>query len=187
MEEWCKDYIQDFDIEFDIDYDIGNVIFSMRPDTGGRIWPEKIFSRIDPERMFARHGGLRWYVLYLLSNGPKRGIDIMEEMEKRSWGYWRPSPGSIYPLLKSLEGEGLIRKNNDGYELTDEGKEVMGINKSQEHSEGRYSERIERAINDIESNLEYLEDAKGEISPYREKMKKLEERLAALNKSTGSE
>lgn len=159
----------------------------MGPDSGARIWPEKLFSRIDPERMFARHGGLRWYVLYLLSNGEKRGIDIMEEMEKRSWGYWRPSPGSIYPLLKSLEQEGLIRKGETGYLLTDEGREVMGLNKTDESKKEKSSERVNKALSDIESYVEYLEETRDDLGEYQERLKDLTQRLMNLMNSKSME
>jgi DNA-binding PadR family transcriptional regulator len=32
----------------------------------------------------------------------------MQEIESRSGGLWRPSPGSIYPVLQQLEDEGLV-------------------------------------------------------------------------------
>jgi DNA-binding PadR family transcriptional regulator len=36
------------------------------------------------------------------------GTEIMEHLNERSHGDWRPSPGSIYPLLSSLEEDGII-------------------------------------------------------------------------------
>jgi DNA-binding PadR family transcriptional regulator len=36
------------------------------------------------------------------------GYEMIQEIERRSRGYWRPSPGSVYPTLQALEGEGLI-------------------------------------------------------------------------------
>ena len=53
----------------------------------------------------------------------------MQEIEDRSEGAWRPSPGSVYPLLSQLEDEGLIRgEEHDGrkvLELTDEGRAAI--------------------------------------------------------------
>jgi DNA-binding PadR family transcriptional regulator len=50
----------------------------------------------------------------------------MQEVEERSEGVWRPSPGSVYPALQQLEDEGLIRSEEiDGrklYAITDEGR-----------------------------------------------------------------
>ena len=50
----------------------------------------------------------------------------MQELEQRSGGLWRPSPGSVYPALSQLEDEGLIRSRDaDGgkvFELTEAGQ-----------------------------------------------------------------
>ncbi len=44
----------------------------------------------------------------LLSKRDLTGTQVMEILENRSQGMWRPSPGSIYPLLNSMEEQGLI-------------------------------------------------------------------------------
>ena len=44
---------------------------------------------------------------------PRNGYQIMQEVEERSDGVWRPSPGSVYPALQQLEDEGLIRSRGD--------------------------------------------------------------------------
>jgi DNA-binding PadR family transcriptional regulator len=50
----------------------------------------------------------------------------MQEIERRSGGAWRPSPGSVYPALQQLEDEGLVRAEESGgrrlFHLTDEGR-----------------------------------------------------------------
>ena len=73
-----------------------------------------------------RRGDVRAAVLVLLDEGPMTGYALMAEIERRSEGAWRPSPGSVYPTLALLEDEGLIRPQpGDGrtpYELTDDGK-----------------------------------------------------------------
>jgi DNA-binding PadR family transcriptional regulator len=57
------------------------------------------------------------------------GYDIIQELEARSGGAWRPSPGSIYPTLQMLEDEGLVTsEDRDGkrvFSLTDAGKAEM--------------------------------------------------------------
>src|SRR5499427_10192462 len=71
----------------------------------------------------ARRGDVRAAALLLLAEGPLNGYQIMQEIEKRSDGVWRPSPGSVYPALAQLEDEGLVRTQADGdrrsYVLTD--------------------------------------------------------------------
>lgn len=155
---------------------------TVKTDHSSRIWRERFFNRMDPERMFARHGGLRWYVLYLLSSGEKRGVDIMEEMEKRSLGYWRPSPGSIYPLLKTLEQEGLIRKGESGYVLTDEGRETIGLDKTGKSRSVASGERAERAVSDIESYIDYLEETHDDLAEHQERLDNIAKRLMEISR-----
>jgi DNA-binding PadR family transcriptional regulator len=62
----------------------------------------------------------------LLAEGPRNGYQLMQEIEARSNGMWRPSAGSIYPALAQLEDEGLLRgEEQDGkrtFVLTDTGR-----------------------------------------------------------------
>ena len=53
-------------------------------------------------------GFLRLLIARLLRSRELTGTQIMEVLEERSKGQWRPSPGSIYPMLSSLEDEELI-------------------------------------------------------------------------------
>ena len=75
----------------------------------------------------ARRGDVRVAALLLLAEGPLNGYQIMQEIEKRSDGLWRPSPGSVYPALAQLEDEGLVRTEQAGdrrtYVLTDAGRQ----------------------------------------------------------------
>ncbi len=61
-----------------------------------------------------RRGFLRPYIINTLKSSPKNGAEIMSELEIMSKGYWRPSPGSVYPILHSLENEGIIKKGENG-------------------------------------------------------------------------
>jgi DNA-binding PadR family transcriptional regulator len=78
----------------------------------------------------ARRGDIRTAALLLLNEEPRNGYQIMQEVEERSDGAWRPSPGSVYPALQQLEDEGLIRsQDSDGrklFALTDEGRANVG-------------------------------------------------------------
>src|SRR5919112_527458 len=55
-----------------------------------------------------RRGDVRAALLVLLDEQPHSGYSLMEELERRSSGARRPSPGSVYPTLQQLEDEGLI-------------------------------------------------------------------------------
>jgi len=90
-----------------------------------------------PFRHMMRHmamvpkGFLRYEVLRLLDEKPMSGSELMAEIERQTDGRWRPSPGSIYPLLAWLQDKGHI-KEADGqeagvkrYALTESGKALL--------------------------------------------------------------
>ena len=76
-----------------------------------------------------RRGDVRTALLLLLAEEPRNGYQLMQTIEERSDGRWRPSPGSVYPTLAQLEDEGLIRATEvDGqkvFEITDTGRAVI--------------------------------------------------------------
>jgi DNA-binding PadR family transcriptional regulator len=73
-------------------------------------------------------GLLRFLVLRLLSEKPMSGVEIVEEVERETGGKWKPSSGSIYPLLAWLQDKGYTNESTTGEDgmkrhiLTDEGK-----------------------------------------------------------------
>jgi DNA-binding PadR family transcriptional regulator len=75
---------------------------------------------------------MRLATLLLLADEPRNGYQLMQAIEDRTAGRWRPSPGSVYPTLAQLEDEGLIRAvEREGtklFELTDQGTEhIAGL------------------------------------------------------------
>jgi PadR family transcriptional regulator len=58
--------------------------------------------------------GLRNFVLAILQRAPRNGAEIMNDMEVMTHGWWRPSPGSVYPLLEEMVQEGTLQKREDG-------------------------------------------------------------------------
>ena len=73
-----------------------------------------------------RRGILRTWVFIMLQQEPRNGAEIMNQIELISQGNWRPSPGSIYPLLDQLCKEESISKREDGkYEITEKGKKEL--------------------------------------------------------------
>jgi DNA-binding PadR family transcriptional regulator len=79
-----------------------------------------------PRGSRARRGDVRAALLVLLAEEPRNGYGLMQEIEARSNGAWRPSPGSVYPALSQLEDEGLVRAQEGGgrklFDLTEEGR-----------------------------------------------------------------
>ncbi|MCW3990809.1 MAG: PadR family transcriptional regulator [Candidatus Bathyarchaeota archaeon] len=77
-------------------------------------------------RIGVPRGLLRHLSFQFLSEGPVSGSEIVDRIEE--YTDWRPSPGSIYPLLSHMQEVGLIRVHEDQdptlkrFELTEEGR-----------------------------------------------------------------
>ncbi|WP_026360997.1 PadR family transcriptional regulator [Amycolatopsis nigrescens] len=73
-----------------------------------------------------RRGDVRSAILTLLAEQPRHGYEIISEIAERSGGFWKPSPGSVYPTLQLLADEGLVTSTEDGgkrlFELTETGR-----------------------------------------------------------------
>jgi len=100
-------------------------------DINGDIMPIPSFKHWMRHLAAVPKGFLRYQVLELLSEKPLSGSEIMDEIEKRTDGLWRPSPGSVYPLLAWLQDNGYIRESPNGeggikrYMLTDSGRQLL--------------------------------------------------------------
>ena len=76
-------------------------------------------------------GFIRHRVLESLGTRPMSGSEIIEEIERTTDGLWKPSPGSIYPLLAWLQDKGYVKElqtDQNGlkrYELTQDGKKLL--------------------------------------------------------------
>lgn len=76
-------------------------------------------------------GFLRYHVLRLLKEKPMSGSEIMDAIERETHGFWKPSPGSIYPLLAWLQDNGYIREvpSEEGgvrrYTITEQGLKLL--------------------------------------------------------------
>jgi DNA-binding PadR family transcriptional regulator len=101
-----------------------------------------------------------------------------------SQGWWRPSPGSVYPMLEEMVQDGLIKKREDGrYELTSKAKDEdewpFGS-----HFTGPRS--VEAMLNEISGYISYFEDLtkadRTKLASYSDKIKTITERLLALVK-----
>lgn len=78
----------------------------------------------------------------MLSEKSMSGAEIIREVEENTGGRWRPSPGSVYPLLSWLLDSGYTREIADTdagvrrYELTDQGKKLL-----EEHEQQREQDK----------------------------------------------
>lgn len=100
---------------------------------GGHEGPMRGSLRRDLRRQ--RRGDVRAAVLVLLDEKPSNGYQLIQELTERSNETWRPSPGSIYPVLQQLEDEGLIEASTLGtgrtYVLTDAGRQLVNEQREQ--------------------------------------------------------
>jgi DNA-binding PadR family transcriptional regulator len=55
-------------------------------------------------------GLLRFLVLKMLSEKPMAGFEIVDQIEAQTNGRWKPSPGSIYPLMAWMLKKGLTEE-----------------------------------------------------------------------------
>lgn len=129
---------------------------------------------------FRGYGGLKLLVLYILSEGPKTGAELMDTIDLMSHGHWKPSPGSMYPLLsKAVEYNLIIKREDRTYELTDAGLEEISMFKTEESEK---TGSIESILTDIDSNLSYLEDLSGEkLAPYVEMLERIGMKIYRIN------
>ena len=71
-------------------------------------------------------GDVRSAILSLLAERPMHGYQIIQQIEERSGGAWKPSPGSVYPTLQLLTDEGAVEVEEQGgrktYSLTEAGR-----------------------------------------------------------------
>jgi DNA-binding PadR family transcriptional regulator len=57
----------------------------------------------------AQKGYIRMGVLILLNKKPSHGYEIMKEINSRTKGFWQPTAGGVYPILRDLEKSGYIK------------------------------------------------------------------------------
>ncbi len=84
---------------------------------------------------FLEHGDLRFIVLALIAEQPRHGYELIKELEDRTGGAYRPSPGVIYPTLALLEDEGFIAPSAGEttrklFAATDAGREALAANQA---------------------------------------------------------
>lgn len=90
-------------------------------------------------------GLLKLWMLKVISEGAASGYDIIKKVGKLTGK--KPSTGTVYPSLKSMQNKGWIvgkkMGNKNVYEITDSGREVV---KSHDAMKDYYSEKIHESI-----------------------------------------
>jgi len=121
-------------------------------------------------------------VVSLISSSPKNGVEIIDGVEAMTRGWWRPSPGSVYPLLERMAEEGTIRKRDDGrYELTAKANAELEVSFGPRFRSPRTGEQAVLELQSLISLVEDLIKVKPEELPLqRDKLRDLARRLDEL-------
>ena len=164
-------------------------------------------------------GGLRVWILSVLSEGAKNGVEIAEDiqlkhqklhevnfmdMNKRFENMhnikfpdnqtleehlsWRPSNGSLYPMLKKMVSEDLIIKDANGkYSLTEQGNNTTYklFGNLLKDSYVDYNKiTIKKAITELNGYISILEDFKPKkLTEHRNEIISLYERFEEIYNS----
>jgi DNA-binding PadR family transcriptional regulator len=110
-----------------------------------------------------RNGILTMYLLHSLQKQPKSGYEIISEIKQKTEGTWIPSKGTIYPLLKHLEKDGLIKvkttekRSKNIFKITPKGKKlVLNTKKQREIMMKKFMKYRNLIIDMIEEDSEIL-------------------------------
>jgi DNA-binding PadR family transcriptional regulator len=117
-----------------------------------------------------RRANVREAILALLVERPMHGYEMIQEIERRSRGTWRPSPGSVYPTLQLLEDEGMIvaeavEGGRRRFSLTEAGRTAAQgatgepVRAPWEH----FSEEFGESVLDVRAAIHGIMQAMGEV------------------------
>ena len=100
-------------------------------------------------RPLGRRGMITPNVLKALEEKPMHGYEIIQHFEQKSFGFWKPSPGSIYPILQELDDQGMVSSHEEGdkriYELTKAGRaSLKNLKFPWGYGSGGFGQRIRR-------------------------------------------
>lgn len=83
---------------------------------------DRFFGPLRRQSSFQK-GDLKYILLDLIKDKSRHGYEIIRELEDQSQGFYKPSPGVIYPTLQMLEEMGYASSTEQ------EGKKVYSITK----------------------------------------------------------
>ncbi|GAA1812587.1 helix-turn-helix transcriptional regulator [Planosporangium flavigriseum] len=115
-----------------------------------------------------RRANVREAILTLLTERSMHGYEMIQEIERRSRGTWRPSPGSVYPTLQLLEDEGLIAPaaaegGRKRYNLTESGQASQGGDDAARAPWEQFSEEYGESVLDTRAAIHGVMQAVGEV------------------------
>jgi DNA-binding PadR family transcriptional regulator len=104
------------------------------------------------------HGHLRLYLLNLLDESSMHGYELIQALDERFGGTYKPSAGTIYPRLAKLEAEGLVTKTADGrkstYAITAAGRSELEARRSElDAIETDVTDSVRRLANEVRASV----------------------------------
>ncbi len=114
-----------------------------------------------PHRRPLAHGDLSLLILSLIQDTPRHGYDLITQIETKTAGAYKPSPGVIYPALEVLQDMGHVEIVPNGskkvYHITAEGKATLT---EAENDLARISDKLDRlAAPSVRAAVHRLHDA----------------------------
>jgi len=82
------------------------------------------------------HGDLRLLILSLIAETPRHGYDLIQEIETRTGGAYKPSPGVMYPALEIIQDLGWAEVR------TEDGKKTFHITPAGQAELSREAETV---------------------------------------------
>lgn len=143
----------------------------------------------------AQKGYIRIGVLILLNKKPAHGYEIMKEIDNRSKGFWQPTPGGVYPILRDLEKSGYIKgewqtHNNRRlkvYKITEPGGFIIkrAIVKQAEISAniGNLFQEFARDVLNVEVTTNPMSQMRSLFKPFLEEKTDLGQNLKTLERN----
>ena len=119
----------------------------------------------------------------LLSRGPETGYSIIQKIDERTDGAWRPGPGTMYPTLKGLVSDGFVRvargslSGRKEYVMTAEGLRTLKEMRERIAGLGRKERVIARLFSDILPPPVFVPLV---LNRYREGAQQLREKMSEI-------
>ncbi len=134
-----------------------------------------------------KRGYLRPMIIEALQEKPMKVCELIRELERSTMGLWKPSPGSIYPALSSMDADGIVCKRDDGkYEIREEYLENFSV--SADVSTPQAASSISNILDKTFENLLLLKNSvTEEFSIDQEVLVKVRKILTVLDELVKSE
>jgi DNA-binding PadR family transcriptional regulator len=143
----------------------------------------------------AQKGYIRIGVLILLNKKPSHGYEIMKEINNRTKGFWQPTSGGVYPILRDLEKSRYIKgewqtHNNRRlkvYKITESGELIIkrAIVKQTEISAniGNLFQEFARDVLNVEMTTNPMSQMPSLFKPFLEEKTDMRQNLKTLERN----